>query len=180
MDEASSETAHESVEIFDSRLAVLVWVLLCVGLLLSSTFLWDWGALGVFLFGTNALYAGARLLSRPVRLQITEDGIVDQNFWPHAGFIPWEEIVEFRSRRWGLIEIRLRDADSFLERQSPLFPLSRWKVLVRGWSPAILWTPFLTGSKEDLLAQLESGQDAFTLAAVRRDRMLEDSGTETT
>lgn len=180
MDEDDSENAGVSVAIFDSRLTVLAWFLLCVGLLLCSTLIWGWGVVGAVLFGTNAVFGGARLLGRPVRLQITDDGLLDQNFWPYAGFIPWDEILEFRPRRWGLIEIRLRDADSFLERHSPFFQLSRTKVLVRGLSPVVLWTPFLSGSKADLLVQLESGLDRFTLAGIRRDRMLERGRAGTT
>ena len=173
MDETSSSAAGSSVEIYDSPLAVLAWLILCVGLLLSSTFLWDWGAFGVIIFGTHAVYAGARLLHRPVRLRITEEGIVDRIVWPSAGLIRWEEILELRPTRWGLIEIRLRDPDAFMEQRSTLFQLSRFKVLIRGWSPAVLFSLFLTGSRKHLLEQLESGLDAFTLTAVRQDRVLE-------
>jgi hypothetical protein len=179
MGQVASENPHESVEIFDSRLSVLTWVLLCVGLLLSSTYLWDWGAFGVLLFGPQLLYASARLLSRPVRLQITEEGVVDRVVWPYAGFIPWEEIIEFRSQRLWVIEIRLRDEDAFLRRQSLMFYLSRMKALYRGWSPAILWTPFLTGPKKELLAQLDSGLEAFTLASIHRELIRQESGPET-
>ena len=180
MDEASSEIGKESVDIYDSRLAVLVWFLLCVGLIRSSVFLWDWGPIVAVAFGPHAVYLGTRLLRRPVRFRISEKGIVDRSIWPSSGFIPWEEILGFRSSRWGLIEVRLLDEDAFLQRQSVLFFVGRLKALYRGQSPAGVWTPFLGKRKGNVLAQLETGLDAYTLATVRRERLQEGGCMETT
>ncbi len=73
-----------------------------------------WGPLGLIIFGAHAVWAFRRLLDPRPRIRLSSDGIVDKNFWYSPGLIPWEEILDVRSTRLGLIEVDLKDESADL------------------------------------------------------------------
>lgn len=127
------------------------------------------GAAGLVVFGSYSLWSLLRFVRPRVRLRISEDGIVDETFWWYSpGLIRWGEIVDFRTTKWGLVQIELVDEDSFLGRLSGLRQFTRVKSMLYGLGPALLVPWVLEGSKRDLLGSLKTRLDAYTLAAVRR------------
>ena len=132
------------------------------------------------LFGSYSVWSLMRFVRPRVRVRITEDGIVDESFWWYSpGLIRWDEIVDFRTTKWGLVRIDLVDEAAFLERLSGLKQLARIKSMLNGLGPALIVPWALEGSKRDLMETLETALDSYTLAAARRREPLGPGGAAT-
>lgn len=155
-----------AVEVLDSMPRYLLLVLACVIGALAVVIMGGPLPVSVML-GGFALWASSRVVHRPARIVLTEEGIVDRTFWYSPGFIPWGEIINIRPARWGRVDIDLRDKASFLERLPPIKKLRRYRWRLYGLGPAAL-NPLLLGiSRRDLVETLQAGLDEYTLAEVR-------------
>ncbi len=163
----SDSPATGPIEIRDSR---TFWAL-CSALMGSLTALsaasGGGGWVGLWLFGTRTIYTFVRLLGRRIRLRITEEGIVDQNFWYSPGLITWSEMLDVRATRWRTIEIDLVDEEAFLARLSVLARLYRIKLQLRGLGPTLIVPWGLECTRRELIEMLETGMDSYALSAVR-------------
>ena len=166
--------AHHAdpVEIRDSRIFFASWGILTGSLAALSVVSWGLGPFGLVVFGTHAVWSLTRLLSRRVRVRITQEGVVDENYWLSPGLITWDEILDVRPTKWGLIEIDLADEDAFLERRSTLAQLAIFKQQLYGLGPAVIVPWSLRGTRRELLDALETAMDTFALSKVRNGEAL--------
>ncbi len=167
MSERSDIGSLNLFEVRGSRAFYTFWCIAAGALAWLSSVSWGWGLMGLAVFGAHSAWALVGLLNRRIRLRVTEDGIVDENFWWSPGLVPWEEMLDVRATKWGLVEIDLRDKSAFFERLSPLAQLVRVKQRLSGLGPALIVPWSLEGSKRDLLESLETGLDSSTVAAAR-------------
>ena len=172
MSESLDAQATDPIEIRDSRPFWAFCGALMGSLATLSAVAWGWGPFGLVVFGTHTVRTFARLLSRRTRLRITDEGIVDENFWYSPGLIKWDEILDVSAARWGAIEIDLLDANAFLARLSGLAQLYRVKLWLKGFGPAVIIPWGLEGSRRELIEILETGMDSYALSVVRRGASL--------
>lgn len=172
MTQPSEECSQEPIEFADSRTFYGSWCVLTGSLAALSTVSWGWGPFGLIAFGAHAGWALFRLLRRRTRLRVTEDGIVDENFWYSPGLIRWEEIVDVQPTRWGLIDVKLLDEEGFWDRQSALAQVVRMKYLFFGFGAAAIVPWGLTGSRRSIVRAIHERFDAAAIAAMRRERAL--------
>lgn len=161
------ESEYRDSKLFWGAFAGLMAVLGAV----SST-VWGWGPVGLVFFGVYTVFALTRLLSGRVRLQVGEDGIVDRTFWYSPGLIPWGEILDIRSTRFGFIEVELRDEAALLARLSPLSRWARWKFPLYGLGPAAIVPWGLEAKRSELIEVLQSAHDEFVVEATKAGHAL--------
>ena len=187
--------SEDPIEIRDSRVFYALWGDLALLLAAVSAASWAWGPFGLLglvglgVFGTHSLWAFQRLFHRRVRLRITEEGVVDENFWYSPGLIKWDEILDVRVTRWGRIEIDLVDENEFLARLSGPHQLGRVKQLAQsaraihmvllGFGPAAIASWGLEGSRAEIVEMLEAGMDRYALSVVREGDALEPGEAST-
>jgi len=164
--EPSEEHSGEPIEIRDSRPFYGFWCLLTGSLAGLTAFAWGWGPIGLLVFGLHSVWSFLRLFSRRARLCITEEGIVDANFWTSPGLIRWEEVLDVQPTRWGLIEVKLLDEQAFWSRQSFWAQLARAKLLLYGYQGTVIVPWGLAGSRRKLVQTLQDGLDAAEIAAM--------------
>ncbi len=170
------------IEIGDSRVFYAICggvagplaVLAAISLVWGPAGVADLVALGVF--GTNAAWALHRLFRRKARLRITEEGIVDEQFWYSPGLIKWDEILDIRESRWGYIEIDLADRQAYFRRLSGLAQTVRAYMRLWGFGPAAISSWGLEASRGEIIEALETGMDSYALSMVRQADALEPGG----
>ena len=118
-----------------------------------------------------ALYA-----ARPrTRVRVTEAGIELGYFLRSPGLIRWDDVLDIREGRWGVIELELKDENAFRERLSGI---DRMIVavnrLIYGFGPTAVSSMLLKASKREIRESLETALDSYTLAAFRDDAFLAD------
>jgi hypothetical protein len=129
---------------------------------------------GVFpatLTGLNMAWAVLRLLWRRPRLRVTDEGVVDENFWYSGGLLPWSSIRDIRPTRWGLIQVELFEEDTYFKCLHPLKALALLKMQLYGFPPVVLIPWGLEGSRRDVVAQLQDGLDQWAVAAAGRGEL---------
>ena len=184
------------IEIRDSRAFYALWAEVAGSLAVLSAASWIWGPVGLAglvglgVFGAHAVWALRRLFGRRVRLRITEEGIVDENFWYSPGLIKWDEVLDVRATRWGRIEIDLLDENAFLARLSGPHQVGRIKQLARsaraihtvllGFGPASIFSWGLEASRGEIIEALEAGMDSYALSVVRQGHALAPGETSRT
>ena len=153
-------------EISDSRLfyGIYTAVLAALGI---ATIPMGYGLLGGLFFGGYAAWTLWRLIDKRPRLFITDEGIVDRTYLWSPGLIRWDEILDFRPARWGLISVRLRDEQAFWDRLPLFAKFAAGKAQLHGLGPAFIVGWALEASRSELLDALESGADAHALRAVK-------------
>jgi hypothetical protein len=151
-----------------------------------SAISWAWGPAGVAglvgmgVFGINAAWALHRLFRRKARLRITEQGIIDEQFWYSPGLIKWDEILDVRPSRWGYIEIDLADKPAYFRRLSGLAQTVRAYMRLWGFGPAAISSWGLEASRGEIIEALETGMDSYALSMVRQADALESGGESAT
>jgi len=116
--------------------------------------------------------------SDSARIAISRDGILEHNFWYSPGFIPWDQVLGFRERKMGSIEVEIRDHEELL-RQQPLLRRLQMKWLrFRGYGLVLIIPWGLEGGKTEVLGALQDGLDAFNLDTVRSAKALESESTD--
>lgn len=179
----SSKSPDGVVEYYDSRPIYLTWfnvcLLACVVLVLASlNGGGPFGMIGALPFGLSALYSFPRLVSRRVRLAISEEGILEQNFWYSPGFLPWDQVLAVRRRMWGLIEVEIRDPDSLLGKQPLLRKLGMRWLRLRGYGLVVITPWGLEGEGSEIVGTLQDGLEEFNLAAVRHAKALQGESSD--
>ncbi len=186
MNESLDAPAVDQIEIRDSRLFYAICSEVAGSLALLSAISWAWGPAGVAglvglgVFGANAAWALTRLFRRKARLRITEQGIIDEQFWYSPGLIKWDEILDVRESRWGYIEIDLADKQAYFRRLSGLAQTVRGYQRLWGFGPAAIHTWGLEASKGEIIEALETGMDSHALSMVRQADALEPGGVSGT
>ena len=74
----------------------------------ACLFGWGLGLAGFIGFGSLAIWSAQRLVSRLVRLRVTEEGVHDDTGWYSLGFIAWSEVANVRIHQSGLHRDRPR------------------------------------------------------------------------
>ena len=143
-----------------------VAIYLTVMVLLAALFSLAASPIGVAItavFALSAAWAGLRLLRPKVRVQITEEGIVDENFWYSPGLIPWDNVLDIQKGPWATITVDLRDEAAFFDGLDPLqvIPRVKWRLL--GFGPATISALILDASHDEVVDELQAGLDAYTL-----------------
>lgn len=138
----------------------------------ACLFGWGLGLAGFIGFESLAIWSAQRLVSRPVRLRVTEEGVHDDTGWYSPGFIAWSEVANVRITNLGFIEIDLVDEDAFLSRLAPLSRIRRMQWRFFGFGPQLIAPWGLAASRSEIFEALEGGLDEYTLRAVRRDAQL--------
>ncbi len=122
-------------------------------------------------------YNVVRLLHDPrPALQISEEGVLNRTYSWSAKLVPWEDILEIRKSRLPVaLEMVLRDPEAFRRRQT-LSTRIWMRVHARFSGPGrfMVYLPQLNASKAEVLHQLVAALDAFELAPVRDQRLLDD------
>ena len=161
------------IEIRDSRVFYGLWVALSWSLATLCLAAGGPGLIGFIVFGVHALWSSSRLILQQAPLLITEEGVVGvvhglaPGLVSWGGLITWDEILDVRKCKWGLIEIQLADEEAFLERQSALVGLSALKLRIAGLGPAVIAPWGLEGSRREVLDVLETAMDSFALSNIR-------------
>jgi hypothetical protein len=167
------------VEFYDSRNFHLLWLLLSAFILMICVGAGGaYAGLGFLLFIPHVLYALKRLVTRRVRIRISETGILDQSMWYSPGFLPWDDILDVRKRNWGLIEIQVRDQKKLLKSQGFLKRLAMRRFRFRGYSPVLVTPWALEDDRDEILQALQDGLEEFNLLAIRREKALEGGTPE--
>jgi hypothetical protein len=122
--------------------------------------------------GTGALWSVGRLLSKRIRIAISRDGILEQNLWYSPGFIPWDQVLGFRERRMGSIEVEIRDHEEMIGQQPLLRRLQMKWLRFRGYGPVLIIPWGLEGGKTAVLEALQDGLDAYYLDKVRNEKAI--------
>jgi len=168
------------VEIGDSRTFLFAHLLgsaaLAIGSLALVSLAPALGVVGSIAFSLHTAWSARRLVAPKVRLRITEEGVLDDVHWYSPGFIPWEEIYNVRKTSYGLIELDLVDDDAFRERLSFFQRMVRLHWGFYGMGPEMVSSWPLASTKNEVFVALESGLEAFTLAAVRQGAALGPPG----
>ena len=125
-------------------------------------------------FGAHAVGAIKQMTRSAPGLRITEEGLLDNSHWWHSGLIPWDEIIDVRASRWGMIEIDLRDEQAFWQRLTPIQQLAHWKSQLYGFSPALVVPFLLEGSRSQLVDEMQAGLDQYTLRSGAQSPALPD------
>jgi hypothetical protein len=115
------------------------------------------------IFGFHAGFALKQLTREDPGLRITEEGVIDNSHWWHSGLIPWHEIVDIHASRWGMIEIKLRDENQFWQRLTALQQFAHIKTQLYGFSPALIVPWLLVGARGQIVEELQTGLDQYTL-----------------
>jgi len=115
------------------------------------------------IFGFHAGFALKQLTREDPGLRITNEGVIDNSHWWHSGLIPWNEIVDIHASRWGMIEIKLRNESVFWQRLTPLQQLAHIKTQLYGFSPALIVPWLLVGARSQIVEELQTGLDQYTL-----------------
>ncbi len=176
----------DPIEIRDSRAFYALWAELAGSLAVLSGAAWAWGPggfaglVGLGVFGANTVWSCLRLFRRRVRLRITEEGIVDENFWYSPGLIKWDEILDVRESRWGYIEVDLADKPAYFRRLSGLAQTVRAYQRLWGFGPAAISSWGLEASRGEIIEALETGMDSYALSMVRQVDALEPGGVSGT
>lgn len=79
------------------------------------------GVITTFFFGFSSLYLIKSLIIRKPALILSDDGITDQSSYIAAGFLKWEEIMEFQFYHYGsqpFLGISTFDPQLILQRSS--------------------------------------------------------------
>jgi hypothetical protein len=105
-------------------------------------------------------------------------GIRDENFWYSPGLIRWDEILDVRPTRFGLIEVELRDEGAFWGRLSPLSQLPRVKLTLLGFGPALITPWGLEGTRRGLVNLLKKELEQNLLESVRREQVAAPRGKD--
>jgi hypothetical protein len=157
------------IEIYDSKAFYACWFVGTAFLAVASLALPGVGPVGLVVFGSHAVWAVTRLESPRPRIRVTPEGLIDENFWYSPGLIPWDEILDVRPTRWGLIEVDLRDEDAFWRRLPALSRLARSKMQLLGFGPAVITPWGLNRSRAEVVGLLASGLDEHLIAEVKDD-----------
>ena len=178
--------AVDQIEVRDSRLFYAICGGVAGSLAVLAAISLAWGPAGVAdlvalgVFGINAAWVLHRLFRRKARLRITEQGIIDENFWYSPGLIKWDEILDVRESRWGYIEIDLADKQAYFRRLSGLAQTVRAYQRLWGFGPAAISTWGLEASRGEIVEALETGMDSYALSMVRETDALEPGGVSGT
>jgi len=156
------------IEFRDSRLFWGTITSVAGGLLGVSITSWVWGPALLPVFGSYAVWALYRLLTRRARLTITAEGIVDRTFWFSPGLIPWSEVIDVRPAGIGMIDIDLKDEQVFMDRLSLLSSLARWKFPLLRLGPAAVNPWVLEASQGRIVEALQNGLDEYVLQATHK------------
>ena len=175
MNESLDAPAVDQIEIRDSRLFYAICSEVAGSLALLSAISWAWGPAGVAGL-VGAAWALHRLFHRKARLRITDQGIIDEQFWYSPGLIKWDEILDVRESRWGYIEIDLADKQAYFRRLSGLAQTVRAYQRLWGFGPAAISSWGLEASRGEIIEALETGMDSYALSMVRQADALEPGG----
>ncbi len=167
---AGAPDGVDAIAIYDSR---LFFGLYSAGMTIAAipcALLSGFGPVLAIILGTHALWALRRVIDRRPRLRISAEGIRDENFWYSPGMIRWDEILDVRRTRFGLIEVELRDEGAFWNRLSPLRQLPRVKLALFGFGPALITPWGLRGTTREVVGTLQQGLEQHLLDSVRREQ----------